>query len=90
MSNSILQLNKDKCFMCGHSGNLHKHHILNGPYRTKCDEDGLYIYVHDIPCHREIHDAPKQYIYLKQYAQEKYEKTHTRKEFIKRYGKSYL
>lgn len=77
--------------MCGKSGKLHAHHVMNGGgYRDKSEEDGLYIYVHDFPCHRDIHDHPKRYLYLKQYAQEKYEKTHTREEFVKRYGKNYL
>lgn len=88
---SVIQKDCNKCFVCGKGGELHPHHIMEGTAnRKKSDEDKLIVYVHNLPCHRDIHDHPKKYIYLKQYAQKTYEKNHGREEWIKRYGKSYI
>ena len=81
------------CFLTGRTDNLQLHHCLNGTHqRKKCDEDGLVVWLtHDE--HWNIHhtiEGKEIRMWLKQVAQQVYEQDHTRKEFIERYGKSYL
>lgn len=87
---SVIQKDCSKCFVCGKGGELHPHHIFNSSYKKKSEEDGYIIFVHNIPCHQKIHSKSGEAKYYKMYAQKDYEKSHTREEFIKRYGKSYL
>lgn len=93
MKDLILQ-NKKECFVCHTIYNLHLHHIIFGKNRKKCDEDKLMIYL--CKDHHEgtygVHGKKGHNLdlELKRMAQRKYEETHTRDEFIKRYKKSYL
>lgn len=89
MRKSRLQSNCNKCFICGKGGELHPHHIFNGAYRKKSEEDSYLVWVHNLPCHRSIHDSATKSRALKRAAQKDYELSHTREEFIRRYGKSY-
>ena len=88
------------CYICA---NVHKRYIFDGTEehhifcghgkREFAGADGLT--VHLCPqCHREgpeaVHKNHLADMYLKTVAQAKYEETHTREEFLKRYGKSYL
>lgn len=88
------------CFLCAevdkryNGQNLEEHHIFFGTgKRTLSDEDGLIVHL----CpehHREgpaaVHKNRLADLYVKAVAQAKYEETHTRDEFIRRYGRSYL
>ena len=87
---SVMQKNKEICWMCFKSGKLHPHHIFNGALRKKSEQYGYIVYVHDLPCHRLIHDNPAMAKELKKMAQTDFEKSHTREEFIKIFKKSYL
>lgn len=86
--------NGKKCYLT-HMENvpLEVHHCLNGTsQRKKCDEDGLWVYLTP-QIHRYIHqtiEGRELLLSLKKEAQKCYENEHTREEFIKRYGKSYL
>lgn len=86
---SRLQNDCSKCFVCGKGGELHPHHIFNGAFRKKSEEDGYVVWVHNLPCHRSIHDNAAKAMALKRIAQEDYELTHTREEFMRRYRKNY-
>lgn len=81
------------CYISGRTDNLVIHHCLNGTHqRKKCDEDGLTVWL-NARIHDYIHHTieGREYLYaLKKDAQRVYERDHTRDEFIKRYGKSYL
>lgn len=87
--------NKNKCFICGFTGHIHHHHIYHGTSnRDNSEEDGL-----KVPLCYECHEGTNGVhgkngreldLYLKRLGQEKYEETHTREEFIERYGKSFL
>lgn len=84
--------NNDYCDVCGKYiyGGKDKHHLMNGPYRQKSEEDGLYIYLHH-SCHMWLHNHPKSMRTFKQKGQKYYEEhIGSREDFIKRYGKSYL
>lgn len=81
------------CFLCGSAANLERHHCLHGSGRRKlAEEDGLWVWLCRY-CHNEIHFGQNSSIpdrMLIEAAQVVYEKNHTRKEFIERYGKNWL
>lgn len=90
---SIIQQNKEKCFLCG-GGASEEHHCIYGTANRKLSEKyGLKVYLCPL-CHRIGENAVhKNYftdIKVKQVAQAKFEEKHTREEFIKIFGKSYL
>lgn len=65
--------------------------FFGNPNRKHSEEDGLWVFLCD-EHHRgnvSVHFNRNMDLKLKQYAQYKYEETHTREEFIQRYGKSY-
>lgn len=83
--------NERKCYLTGSHIQLEKHHIMNGvSFRKKAEKDGLWVYLnHDV--HYAVHNTrPDWRLMLKQIAQAEFEKTHTREEWMKRYGKNYL
>lgn len=95
MANSILQTEK-VCYITGQTNNLHKHHIFFGnPNRKISEREGFWVYLvgrlHN-QSNNGVHgkDGHELDIMLKQHCQRKYEETHSREEFIKLIGKSYL
>jgi len=91
MSKSILQPNDKCCFISGSVINLDQHHIYHGVgNRSLADKYGCWCWLrHDI--HMSLHDKDKDLDkYLQQECQREFEKTHTREEFMKIFGKSYL
>lgn len=86
---SVIQ-NERECYVCGKEYPLHVHHCLSGTSNRKlADEDGLTICL--CPFHHEqAHRDPYANDMYKRLGQIYYEKTHTRKEFIERYGKSFI
>lgn len=92
--NTILQDGKH-CYVTGDTEGLHKHHCLNGPNRRLAEEDGLWVWLRwdrhianspwDTP-----HNNPKVDLFYKKLAQRTYEETHTREEWMARYGRNYL
>ena len=94
MSKTILQDEK-KCLFTGDTNGLHKHHVFNGPNRRLSEQDGLWVWLrwdHHIENspHRTPHNSADVDLMLKKFAQRKYEETHTREEFMARYGRNYL
>lgn len=89
---SILQTNPE-CFICGTLRRLERHHVLFGvPNRKHAEEDGLWVWLCE-DHHRgdlSVHFNRNMDLNLKRYAQKKYEETHTREEFVERYGRNYL
>lgn len=83
------QIEDDVCYVCLKHGATDIHHVMNGAYKKKSEEDGFLVKVHRV-CHRFIHDHPMTAQTYKKRAQQIYEETHTREEWIARYGKSYL
>ena len=92
MKRSILQPNGEKvCFISGSQVNLDCHHIYHGIGNRKiADREGCWVWLrHDI--HMKLHDQDKKLDrYLQEECQKAFEKTHTREEFRKLFGKSYL
>lgn len=93
MSKSVLQSNKDICYICSkyiYNGR-DCHHIFGGGNRRKSEEDGMKVYVHR-QCHREIHNNPQKNKELKARCQMLWQLHYnkTTNDFIKRYGKNYM
>lgn len=95
MAKSILQ-NEKKCYITGQTNNLHRHHIYFGnPYRRISEENGFWVYLAGY-----LHNQSNEGVHckngreldliLKQHCQRKYEETHSREEFLKLIGKSYI
>lgn len=99
---SIIQ-SKKECFLCRRmagegieltSYGLEEHHCIPGTAnRKKSEQYGLKVWL----CHEHhrtgifaVHRSTVAMMGLKQIAQEKFEETHSREEFIKEFGRSYL
>lgn len=88
-----------KCFLCGRNGAgdpLDKHHIFGGPYRSKSEKCGLYVYLCHNRCHifgkMSVHQNAKTMNKLKRYGQLKAMKENhwSEEDFIHEFGKNYL
>ena len=55
MSESILQSDRARCYLCGEPAELYdplaEHHIFGGALRKKSGKYGLTVYIHNIKCH---------------------------------------
>lgn len=81
---------KGPCLICGNP-NVEMHHVFFGHNRKACDRLGYMIplcrYHHTGP--QGIHFNKGMELFYKRLAQEDFEKTHTREEFMKLIGKNY-
>lgn len=81
--------------MTGDTRYLHKHHIFGAFNRQHSEEDGLWIWlrwdyhIENSP-HSTPHNDKRVDTFYKKLAQRKYEETHTREEFMQRYGRNWL
>ncbi len=92
MRYSILN-NLDKCYFCGRPKE-HIHEVYFGTANRKISIEngfcvGLCNYHHN-SSNNSVHKNYAMNLELKRIYQEEYEKTHTREDFIKLIGKSYL
>lgn len=89
---SVFTDDLEHCIETG-SSYVERHHIFPGnPNRNHADEDG-YVIPLTPELHRGvdgIHSNNEFDLKWRRKAQRHYEQAHTREEFIKRYGKSYL
>lgn len=93
MRKSILTDDLEHSFLSGIPTNV-VHHIYEGYGRRKISEKNGFI-VPLTPAEHNmsdngVHFNKKLDLYLKRLCQEKYEETHSREEFIKLIGRSYL
>lgn len=82
-----------KCFVCGASTALHRHHIFAGANRNNSEKHGCWVYLcpeHHNMSSRGVHFDHQLDMVLKQIAQERFEEHGTREEFIRIFGKNYL
>lgn len=83
--------NSKVCVRCRTKYNLERHHCIGGvAYRSKAEQDGLWIYLCS-DCHRAVHneDSKRKQEYIR-LAQMCYEDNHTREEWMSRYHKNFL
>lgn len=82
-----------ECHMCGKTWMIEHHHVFAGPYRKKSTQYG-YVWPLCAWCHRHpiigVHYNQERNLMLKREAQEDFEKTHSREEFRRIFGKSYI
>lgn len=81
------------CYFCGSYQKLEKHHIFGAANRKHSEEDGLVVVLcHN--CHNEppdgVHYNKERMDYLRRVGQTEYERTHSHKAFMQRYGRNYL
>lgn len=97
---SIMQEKDGTCYLCvllqqdyrTHSY-LEEHHIYGGPNRDKSEAEGLKVYLclrHHRTGPEAVHNNAEIMRLLRQQGQIAYEQTHSREEFRKLMGKSYL
>ena len=101
---SILQKDTDRrrCWLCmkmrgdysEHApGTLHRHHVYMGPLRNASEAEGLFVWL--CPEHHEhgkdaVHRNADVCRNLQKDMQRRYEQNHTREEFMRLIGRSYL
>ena len=94
MMQSIMQ-DKKECYFTSRTDNLHKHHIFFGTGNRKVSEDnGFWIWItgewHNQDSRKDIHSNMQLDLRVRMQCQRKYEETHSRQEFRKLIGESYL
>jgi len=83
---------KDYCYICGLYTYCNPHHLIEGIGRRKLsDKYGLVVNA-CFNCHRDIHDHPERYLYLKKEAQQFAMKQYSWsiQDWINKFGKNYL
>lgn len=89
---SILQREK-KCWVTGDRYNLHEHHIFGGARRKLSEKYGLKVYLrgdwHNLAGYG-VHFNHDLDMRLKRAGQQAFELDHSREEFIRIFGKSYI
>ena len=98
MSESVIS-NEKRCFVCGFHY-VHKHHIYPGIGRREMSEHlGLWVYLcprhhnqagSSVAVHGGFPDGKEIDRKLRILGQQKFEETHTREEWHRYFGKSYL
>lgn len=94
MAKSIIS-NVRRCYECGSTQNLHKHHIFFGPNRNISDREGCWIYLcgyHHNLSDAGIHKDHEFDVRIKKLCQEKWMEIHgaTVDDFRKVFGKNYV
>ena len=96
---SILHRKNGTCYLCmklkddySYHRYLEEHHIYGGPNRAVSEAEGLKVYLCQ-ECHRGkegVHRDISKMRFLQQEGQRKFEEIHTRKQFMKLFGRNYL
>lgn len=90
---SIIQKNYDRCFECGCTYGLEEHHIFGASNRKWSEKYGLKVRLCHY-CHNEppmgVHHNKAQMDKYHRLAQEAFERTHSREEFMRIFGRNYL
>lgn len=97
---SIMHCKDGTCYLCirlnqdyRYHRNLQEHHVFNGPNRSKSEAEGLKVFLcleHHTAGKEAVHINAENMLLLKREGQRIYEKTHSREEFIKEFGKNYI
>lgn len=89
---SIIQKEK-QCLVCHVTVGLHKHHVFYGPNRSVSDQYGLTVWLcgrHHNMSSQGVHYDHELDLQIKALAQEAFERTHSRDEFLQLIGRNYL
>ena len=93
MGTSIMQ-DKKECYFTGATEGLNKHHIFPGTADRKISEkNGFWVWLradYHVGTNYAVHNDRERMEYLQRKCQEKFEKEHSREEFMEIMGRSYL
>ncbi len=97
---SIIQKDRDRCYLCGRPGTsfepLDKHHVFFGPNRSLSEKFGLTVYLHHSECHifgkNAVHSNAEICRKLQREVQAQAMQHYgwTAQDFIRIFGKNYL
>lgn len=92
-SRSIMQQGDPRCFFCGRTVGLERHHAMTGPNRMLAERYGLWVYCCDY-CHRDPKEGVqynrKKADGLKRLAQIAFEARHSHADWMEVFGRNYL
>ena len=81
------------CYLCGSTQWIETHHVFSGPYRKASERHGMTVNLCHF-CHNEpplgVHYNKAMNHQLKREFQRRFEATHSRAEFRRIFGKSYI
>lgn len=78
-----------KCYLCGRTGHLEKHHCLHGIRRKAADKYDLTAWLCS-DCHRLLHDKGIADRKMQQAAQRCFEAKYGHDKFMEVFGKNYI
>ena len=78
-----------KCYICGSTHNLQKHHCQHGVRRKAADRYDLTVWL-CVYCHQKLHDKGIGDRELQQLAQIHFEKIYGHEKWMKEFHKNYL
>lgn len=83
----------EECYLCRNCRNLECHHIFGGANRRWSEKYGLKVHLCPV-CHRDnkngVHGNSELAKQLHELGQREFEKKHSRKEFMRIFGRNYL
>lgn len=94
MSKSLLS-NERRCYLCGTTLNLHRHHIYPSAFRSKSEKYGLWVWLcfdHHVGNHG-VHTTPEgqaRWKKLKAIGQKRFEELYDHDLFMKEFKRNYL
>ena len=92
MAKSIMQTEKE-CYITHSPLNLHKHHILFGPFRSKSEHYGLWVYLRydwHIQTPYAVHNDRELDLKLKREAQKRFECLYGHELWMQEFKRNYL
>lgn len=93
MSSSLLS-NEKRCYRCGTTFNLHKHHIYAGGYRNRSERYGAWCYLcfnHHVGADGvHTHKGASYWLFLKAECQAKFEEKYSHERFMEVFGKDWI
>lgn len=92
MAKSLFSTEK-KCYICGTSNWIEKHHIFGGANRKNSEKYGLYVnlcHTHHNEPPNGVHHNRSNDIKLKQEGQRRFKKAYPNLDFLKIFGRNYL
>ena len=85
--------NEKRCYVCGTTFDLARHHLYFGANRKKSEKYGLWVYLcgrHHNMSGEGVHYNIALNLELKRLGQKKFEELYSHEEFVRQFGKSYL
>ena len=92
-SKSIMQQGDPRCFLCGRTVGLERHHVMTGSNRGFGERYGLWVYLCGDTCHRGpkgVHQNRELADRMKRIAQIAFEARHSHDEWMNLFKKNYL